>query len=151
VERIWKVNAEPPRLTLLHELWKQREKKGHVETLLRLAEQGRVQLAVTARVREDVPAEPLASRLDELPTLGIAETASVTRLGYWVLGRDRLGADEFVQFEAELAASVGRRPDWRDLDHLTRTCSKAETSSLPGMVGSLSLPMPSGHGSESWS
>nr|MBA3413568.1 hypothetical protein [Actinomycetota bacterium] len=117
-------NSAPLRLTLdtnlLLELWKQHEKKGHVETLLQLAEQGRVQLAVTARVREDVPAEPLASRLDELPKLGIAETASVARLDFWVLGRDRLGDDDFVQFEAELAASVepGRKPDWRDLDHL---------------------------------
>ena len=115
-------NAAPLRLTLdtnlPQELWKDQDKKAHVETLLRLGAEGRVALAVTARIHEDIPAEPLSSRLAELPELGIAETGSVTRLGFWVLGRDQLGSDVFATFEAEIRASGAREPDWRDLDHL---------------------------------
>jgi hypothetical protein len=115
-------NRAPLRVTLdtnlLHEYWKEREKKVHVETLLRLAKEGRVELAVTARVREDIPDEPMASQIDQLPELGIAETGSVTRLDYWVLGRDQLGSDEFAAYEAEVRASGAREPNWKDLDHL---------------------------------
>jgi hypothetical protein len=61
-------------------------------------------------------------KLDELPELGINETGSVTRLGYWVLGRDMLGDDAFNNFwptAQVLAEQRGEKPpDWRDLDHL---------------------------------
>lgn len=45
----------------------------------------------------------------------------MTRLDYWVLGRDRLGSDDFADYEQELGERVARGekiPDWRDLDHL---------------------------------
>lgn len=111
-----------PRLTLdtnlLHEFWKQRPKCAVVEELLELARERRVELAVTARVHEDVPNDPLASQVARLAALGIAETGSVTRLDHWVLGRDQLGSDDFVAFENELRNAGRKEPDWRDLDHL---------------------------------
>jgi len=116
----------PVRLTLdtslLLEYWKRQERKDATEALLDLAHHGDVELAVTARIREDVPRDPLASEIDKLPEIGIQETGSVTRLDYWVLDRDQLGSDAFVEFENELrkrAASTGAKvPDWRDLDHV---------------------------------
>ena len=120
-----------PKLTLdtnlLQELWKDRAKADSVLELISLAEQGKVDLAVTARIREDIPNEPLKSKLDELTLLNISETGSVTRLGYWVLGRDMLGEKGFERrlLEAqELARKrIGRRsrskpPEWKDWDHL---------------------------------
>ncbi len=115
-----------PKLTLdtnlLFEYWRQRKKIGVIEKLLELAKQGKVDLAVTARVREDIPLPPLAYRLNELPELQITETGSVTRLGSWVLGRDMLGDETFENFHAtasELAKGRGKSPpDRRDWDHL---------------------------------
>jgi hypothetical protein len=96
--------------------------KGVVEELLALARAGEVSLVVTARIREDVPRNPLAAEIARLPTLGVADGASVTRLGSWVLGRDMLGSDAFGEAQQEIVADLRRRvhkpPDWRDWDHL---------------------------------
>ena len=107
---------------LLHEYWKQRDKVGCVEKLLLLARQGRVDLAVTARVHEDIPSPPLSRKLSELPQLGVNKVGSVSRLEFWALGRDMLGDEDFEGFHAtacELAKQLGKKPpDWRDWDHL---------------------------------
>jgi hypothetical protein len=107
---------------LLHEYWKQRDKYKVVDRLLILAEEGKVDLAITARVHEDIPHSPLAEKLSELQGLNINETGSVTRLGYCVLGRDMLGDEAFEQFWPQactLAQQYGKKPpDWRDWDHL---------------------------------
>jgi len=115
-----------PKLTLdtnlLHEHWKERDKADVVEKLLRLAKHGKVELAVTARVREDIPRPPLADELNELPELQITERSSLARLGYWVLGRDMLGNQTFEDFRdtaSQLAKTRGKTPpDWRDWDHI---------------------------------
>lgn len=87
-----------------------------------LAKEGKVDLAVTARIREDVPLMPLTQKLNELPELGINEVGSVTRLNYWVLGRDMLGDEAFDDFWPTAQALARKRrkkpPDWRDWDHL---------------------------------
>jgi|GEM_PF-4531770 len=91
-----------PKLTLdtslLVEYWKHQDKREVVERFLLLAEQGKTDLTVTARVCEDIPRSPLAEKLNELPELNINETGSVTRLGYWVLGRDMIGNEAFSNF-----------------------------------------------------
>lgn len=106
--------------SLLLEYWKDQENKEVVEDLLEMASEGRVNLAVTARVREDVPGDPFASRINQLGELGIQETGSVARLGYWILGRDHLGSDKFETFRLQSEWEEGRPklPDWRDWDHL---------------------------------
>jgi hypothetical protein len=97
-------------------------KRAVVEELLTLARVGEVSLVVTARIHEDVPCDPLAAELGRLPALSVAEGASVTRLGHWVLGRDMLGSDAFIEAQQEIDADLRRRahmpPDWRDWDHL---------------------------------
>jgi len=107
---------------VLFAYWKNPVKRKAVEELLYLAKEGKVDLAVTRRIREDVPSLPLAQKLDELPELDIEETDSVTRLGYWVLGEDMLGDEAFTNFfptAQVLAKERGKNPpDWRDWDHL---------------------------------
>jgi predicted nucleic acid-binding protein len=107
---------------VLQEHWLDQAKKLVVDELLRLAAQGNLDLAVTARIQEDVPSEPLASRIGELAELGIQETGSVARMGHWVLGRDHLGSDEVeklrLQLESDRKKGDPRLPDWRDWDHL---------------------------------
>ena len=120
------VTTPVPRLTLdtslLLEYWKEQSRRDTTEALLELAQKGHVELAVTARVREDVPRDPLAREIDKLSEIRIEETGSVTRLDYWILGRDQLGSDAFTEFENELqerAEKTGVKvPDWRDLDHV---------------------------------
>ncbi|MDE3074411.1 MAG: hypothetical protein KGJ86_03195 [Chloroflexota bacterium] len=124
-----------PKLTLdtnvLRELWDERPHKEAVEQLLDLAARGEIDLAVSRHVREDIPREPLASRLAELPVLKVKETGGVFRLdlstfdGPDVLGTDH--ADELDRFHSEavqLAAkriskrSCAKPPDERDWNHL---------------------------------
>jgi hypothetical protein len=107
---------------LLVEYWRTQAKRHVVEELIELARLGRIALAVTARIREDVPHDPLAAEVNRLPELGVAEEPSVARLGYWILGRDVLGSDAFIEAQEEideiLAARGRTPPDWRDWDHL---------------------------------
>lgn len=107
---------------VLHELWKDRPKRAVVERLLALAKEKGIDLAITARVREDIPDEPLASEIGTLPEIGVAGSGSVTRLCHWELSRDQLGSDEFEVFRLQLESARKERdpnlPDWRDWDHL---------------------------------
>jgi hypothetical protein len=107
---------------VLQELWRDQPKRAVVERLLALGEARALDLAITARIREDIPDEPLASKISRLPDLGVAETGSVARLGYCALGRDSLGSDAFEDFRLQLESSRkkgdAKLPDWRDLDHL---------------------------------
>lgn len=108
--------------SVLMEYWKQQPKVAVVEALLQRAREGVLDLAISARVREDVPRPPLADRINELPLLSVQETGAVTRLDYWVLDRDMLGSDDFVAVEQNpptpAAGKGGNPPDWRDWDHL---------------------------------
>ena len=65
---------------------------------------------------------PLSLKINKLQDLDIDEIGSVTRFGYWVLGRDMFGDEEFEEFfptAQELATKRGKTaPDWRDWDHL---------------------------------
>src|SRR5688572_23487598 len=102
---------------LLLEYWKFHAKANVVAELLRMAGQDKIDLAITARVREDIPSEPLASQLNMLSELHIQEISSVARLGYWVLGRDRLGSEAFEQFHNETNAKRANRNktvEWQD-------------------------------------
>ena len=107
---------------LLHRFWKQQPKARVVEQLLFLAEQGKVDLAVTRRVHDDIPEPPLADRLNELPTLKVRETGVEARVGDWVLGEDMIGDDAFERYRStacEMAQKRGKKPpDWRDWSHL---------------------------------
>ena len=107
---------------LLLEYWKDQDRRAVVENLIELSRSGDVDLTVTARIREDVPRPPLSDSLDRLAELNVQETASVTRLDFWVLGRDMLGDDTFVavsqQLDEELTRQGRTPPDWRDWDHL---------------------------------
>lgn len=107
---------------LILEYWRQRERVAAVEELISLAEANLVDLAVTARIREDIPNPPLAERINQLDELEVVETGSVTRLGSWVLGRDYLGDETFVEFSERMEQILSERghrpPDWRDWDHL---------------------------------
>lgn len=117
-----------PRLTLdtsvILEYFKKQDKCEYVEQLLDLAEQHKIDLAVTARIHEDIPRDPLAKRLNELPELNIKETGTVFRLDLGVLDRDILGDESFCNFvpigNALAKQRIQRKnpPDYRDWDHL---------------------------------
>jgi predicted nucleic acid-binding protein len=104
------------------EYLKNQQRASTVRRLLDMVATGDIDLAVTARIRDDVPRPPLADRLNDLAVLGIREEPSVTRLGSWVLGRDVLGSENFVGVSetatVELSADGTTPPDWRDWDHL---------------------------------
>jgi hypothetical protein len=100
---------------LIREWMDQRDKVDVVNRLLELGRKGAVELAVTARIHQDIWYGELAERLQELPDLGIETTGSVTRLGLWELGRDLLGSQAFLEWAEGLALD---EPDGRDFDHL---------------------------------
>jgi hypothetical protein len=112
--------------SVLMEYWKQQKKADVVRKLLERAQAGRLDLVISARILEDVPRPPLADRINELPVLSVQATGAVTRLDYWVLGRDLLGSEAFAAVEKNPPRPAsgkgteggGRQPDWRDWDHL---------------------------------
>jgi hypothetical protein len=119
---------------LLLEYWKQQDRRMVVERLIELARAGRVNLAVTARIRQDVPAPPLSEQLDRLSEIEVLETGAVARVGLWVIGRDILGDERFEKISAEIDEELMRRgrrpPDWRDWDHVHAHCLSGRSVSL---------------------
>jgi hypothetical protein len=117
-----------PKLTLdtsvLVEYWKQQKKMDVVEKLLELAKLGKVDLAVTRRIRQDIPKPKLSNKLNDLPELRIEETGSIARFdGSWLLDGREMFADatfhDFLSTATELAKQRGKTPpDWRDWDHI---------------------------------
>ena len=116
-----------PKLTLdtnlSMEYWQNGPKRNVLDRLLKYADAELVDLAVTNRIRADVPRSPLAEQIDALPALGVSETGSVFRLDHSHLdGGDMLGSDRFTRTSDAICLEMQRRglkpPDWRDWDHL---------------------------------
>ena len=102
--------------------WNEAATAAIVEQLLSLADQKQIDLAVTTRIHADIPHSPWADRIQELPVLKIQEIGSVTRLGPWVLGKDKFGSEAFRNALDAVCVqwpqSKKQMPDNRDLDHL---------------------------------
>ena len=68
---------KPPTVTLdtnvIREWWDNRSKIEHVEELLELGKKIEIDLAVTRRIHDDVPNQPLAAKINDLPSLLIHE------------------------------------------------------------------------------
>lgn len=112
---------------LVADYWERRPGWEDVQALLELGAQGVLDLAVTAVIERDFPDDPWASRLLELPTLGVLMVGAPATLGSWVLGRDVLGDAAFDAAWAEFAAVAasritkrqrGRPPSSEDWTHL---------------------------------
>ena len=110
---------------VLVEYWRNRKNVLVTESLLNLAQQRKIDLAITSRISADIPDLPLANRINDLPQLNVQQIGSVFRLDHSSLdGGDMLGSDSFLnvmdsfdnRFNRE--GRVKRRPDWRDWDHL---------------------------------
>lgn len=120
---------KPPTVTLdtnvVREWWDNRSRIEHVEKLLELGKKLEIDLAVTGRIHEDVPNQPLAAKINDLPNLLIQEIGAVIRLNNWEVGTDTVGVTEFVNFIGSIETSdefnhmnKDKRPDWRDWDHI---------------------------------
>lgn len=108
---------------LLIDYWKQRPRRSATERLIELATQERVDLAVTRYIRDDVPREPLAARINELHLLKIGETGGLFTIGFSALGGpDVLGSQEFLDhawtIPVDWHPAKGSRPSEADLMHL---------------------------------
>lgn len=107
---------------LLIEYWKKQSKYNVVKQLLQLVKGNKIDLAVAARVYEDIPESPLADEIYNLQELDVEVTGSVTRLGYWELGRDILGDESlknyFESAEDQARQLLKRFPDWRGQDNI---------------------------------
>ena len=110
---------------VLVEHWNDRSKAKITRTLLDLAENGLLDLAVTSRIREDIPYSPLADRITELRALQVQQIGSVFVLGLSALGGgDMLADDEFpeamdrIENLFDRQGRIKNRPDWRDWQHV---------------------------------
>lgn len=70
---------------VLLEYLKRQDRRAVVERLVELSRAGKLELVVTARIREDVPNPPLSTAIDRLGELSIQEGPAVTRAGVWGL------------------------------------------------------------------
>ena len=120
---------KPPTVTLdtnvVKTWWENRSKVEHVETLIELGEKFEIDLAVTGRIHDDVPNQPLAAKIKDLPNLLIDEIGAIIRIDNWKPGADTVGITEFVNFIGSIETSdkfnnmnEKKRPDWRDWDHI---------------------------------
>lgn len=105
--------------------WENRSKVEYVKTLIELGEKFEIDLAVTGRIHDDVPDQPLAAKINDLPNLLIDEIGAIIRINNWKVGIDTGGITEFVNFIEAIATSnkfdhmsKKRQPDWRDWDHI---------------------------------
>ena len=64
---------------LLIEYWNKRRKQQYIKKLIKLGADGKIDLAITSRIEEDIPHPPLSNKLKDLPKLGIQKTGSVAR------------------------------------------------------------------------
>ena len=110
---------------VLVEYWRNRKNLLATEALLNLAQEGKIDLAITSRISADIPNLPLAKRINDLPHHNVQQIGSVFRLDHSSLGGgDMLGSDSFLNIVDSLEnrfdreGRVKRRPDWRDWDHL---------------------------------
>ena len=110
---------------VLVEYWRNQKNVLFTESLLDLAQQGKIDLAITSRISADIPDLPLANRINDLPQLNVQQIGAVFRFDHSSFdGGDVLGSDAFVnvmdsldnRFDRE--GRVKRRPDWKDWDHL---------------------------------
>ncbi len=92
----------PPTVTLdtsvVIEWWKNQAKVEHVETLIELGKKFEIDLAVTGRIHDDVPNQPLAAKINDLPNLLIDEIGAIIRIDNWKPSIDTTGITEFVNF-----------------------------------------------------
>ncbi len=120
---------KPPTVTLdtnvVREWWENRSKVEHVETLIELGKKFKIDLAVTGRIHDDVPKQPLAAKINDLPNLLIDEIGAIIRINNWKPGTDIGGITEFANFIGSIERSdkfdhmsEKRRPSWCDWDHI---------------------------------
>ena len=111
---------------VLQEYWRDQPKAHDVRRLLDLSDSGKLDLAVTSRIRSDVPHPPLAERINELPIIGVKMIPSLARLGHSRLdgtaylsdGKIIRVLEEIVSRFRETGMKEENLPDFRDLDHL---------------------------------
>lgn len=108
---------------VIREWWCDQAKMSVVDQLIELSSNGHLDLAITTRIRADIPHPPLSARIESLPALDIGEIGTAFRLGVSRLG----GADTLVGGELwgrfnklmnEERPTGKKAPDWRDQDHL---------------------------------
>ena len=111
--------------SVLMEFWCNLDKAEITKSLLNLAKDVQIDLAITSRIKADVPNMPLANRINELPTLNVRQISSVFRFdcSKWDEG-DLWGSDVFTKVMTATEDWLDRqgrsksRPDWKDWDHL---------------------------------
>ena len=110
---------------VLVEHWNDRRNAEIARTLFALAKSGFLDLAITSRIREDIPHPPLADHINELRLLQVQQIGSVFVLGLSALGGgDMLADDEFSEVMGRIEdmfdrqGRVKNRPDWRDWQHV---------------------------------
>ena len=119
---------KPPTVTLdtdvVRDWWENRSKVEHVKKLLELGKRFEIDLAVTRRIRDDVPDQPLAAKINDLPNLLIHEIGAIIRPNNWEPGIDIIGITEFkncigsIETSDEFNNMNKKRPGSHDWDHI---------------------------------
>lgn len=128
-DRVFKLRSVTLDTSVLMEWWKEQEKIEVVETLLDMGKDFEIDLAVTNRIRDDIPNPPLAIRINELTSIDVQELGAVIRIGHWNVGVDVVGDTEFREFADSNEVQqkilylletkqINSEPDWRDWDHV---------------------------------
>ena len=110
---------------VLQEYWRNQDKAEVTKSVLHLAKQGQIDLAITSRIHADITRSPLMERINEIPELNVQQIGSPARfdVSRWDCG-DVWADDDFINVKASLEDELvrrgrtNRRPDWRDWDHL---------------------------------
>ncbi len=125
IDDIFKLPTVTLDTNVVREWWENRSKVERVETLIELGKKFEIDLAVTGRIHDDVPKQPLAAKINDLPNLLIDEIGAIIRINNWKPGTDIGGITEFVNFIGSIETSdkfdqmnTDNQPDWRDWDHI---------------------------------
>ena len=109
-------------------LWRDKDNAGVARQLIAVADDGRIDLAVTTRIEYDTPDPPFSEHVRDLPDLGVKTIGApfTWNVSSWN-GSDFWASERDVKLEEQIRSALSKRrmkmPEDADFDHIFGHCA----------------------------